>query len=259
MTIISTPTSFTIGKIEQQLENFVSFNISAIANYENLVLLSNNSDILQIKVRNSETSYSNSITLNINNNTNININVKINNNTIQNNVVNTLSIIHYESIPYPHIMETISFTYDVFESLANYSNVYGNTIYCRDGIFSANTVKIGTSSLSMAERGDQLVFKAAAGEEYNIGKATQLDDGQTKPTTLITIMKEENAIIIKNNDLNTVLITSDGSIRVQNNVTISSDVMTESENDWKLKKGSGSEIVLYKKINDNWEKRIGFT
>ena len=259
MTLVATPTTFTIGKIEQESSNFVSFNIATTTNYQGLVIASNNSNILQLKVRNSETDYSNTITVNMDNN-NIDISVKITNGTIQNNIVNTLSILHYELIPYPHIIETVTFTYDVFETLVNYSNVYGNTIYCRDGVFSANTVKIGTSSLSMAERGDQLVFKPAAGDEYSIGKATQLDDGRTIPTTLITIVKDDNSILIKNNDVNTILITSDGSIRVKNNVTISSDVLIESENDWKLQRGGiASEIVLYKRINDVWEKRVGFT
>ena len=258
MTITIEPITYTLGKIEQNSANYISFNILVTGTYTNINILSNNENILQVKERNSESSYSNSIFVNIDN-SNLDINVKILNNTIDTNIINTISIIHTPSTPYPHIVQTIFCNYDVFETLANYSNLYGNTIYCRDGVFSANSVKIGTSSLSMAERGDQLIFKPASGSEYRIGKASQLDDGKTQPTTLITVIKEDNSIIIKNNEENTVLITSDGSIRVKNNVTISSDVLTENTNDWKLQKGSGSQIILYKRINNVWEKRIGFS
>ena len=110
----------------------------------------------------------------------------------------------------------------------------------------------------MTEKGDKLNFTAASGVSYNIGKATQLDDGRVNPLTSIQVNKTDESILITNNGQNSVRIDIDGSVRVDNNVIICSDVLNESNDDWKLEKSGTSTMTLYKKISGSWQQRIVF-
>ena len=249
MSITVTPTNFALGKVEINQSTNSFFTVSTPDNVTGVSISSNDS---HITLREGQTgAFSSSISMDLNNEEK-DVNVACLPTSAS---LTTGSItVTYNS----NTIATVSYTFAVFESLANYSSVFAKSIYARDGIFSANTVKIGTSSISMTEKGDKLNFAGASGITYNIGKATQIDDGRVNPLTSITVEKSDESILIKNNDQNSVKIDSDGSVRVDNNVIICSDVLNETDNDWKLEKLGSTTMALYKKVSGSWEQRIVF-
>ena len=249
MSITVTPTSFALGKIEINQTNNTSFALSTASNLTGISVVSNDT-ILTVREGESG-SFTSSITVALNNEEKT-VNVACLP-TSQSQSSGSVTVTH-NSVT----IAIINYTFSVFESLSNYSDIYVKGIYARNGVFSANTVKIGTSSISMTEKGDKLNFTAASGVSYNIGKATQLDDGRVNPLTSIQVNKTDESILITNNGQNSVKIDVDGSVRVDNNVIICSDVLNESNNDWKLEKSGTSTMTLYKKVGGNWQQRIVF-
>jgi hypothetical protein len=249
MSITVTPANFALGKVEINQSTNSFFTVSTPNNVTGVSISANDS---HITLREGQTgAFSSSISMDLDNEEK-DVNVAC---LPTSAALTTGSItVTYNS----STVATISYTFTVFESLANYSSVYAKSIYARDGIFSANTVKIGTSSISMTEKGDKLNFAGASGITYNIGKATQIDDGRVNPLTSISVIKSDESILIKNNDQNSVKIDSDGSVRVDNNVIICSDVLNETDNDWKLEKLGSTTMALYKKVSGSWEQRIVF-
>ena len=249
MSITVSPQTFTLGQIEISQTTLTSFSLSTGSNVTGISVVSNNSIL---SIREGQTgSFTSSINVNLNNEEK-----DVNVSCLPTSITDTSGSItvSYNS----NTIATINYTFNVYESLSNYSNVYAKGIYARDGVFSANTVKIGTSSISMTEKGDKLNFTAASGVSYNIGKATQLDDGRVNPLTSIQVNKTDESILITNNGQNSVRIDIDGSVRVDNNVIICSDVLNESNDDWKLEKSGTSTMTLYKKISGSWQQRIVF-
>jgi len=249
MSITVSPTNFALGKVEINQSTNSFFTVSTPNNVTGVSISANDS---HITLREGQTgAFSSSISMDLDNEEK-DVNVTC---LPTSAALTTGSItVTYNS----STVATVSYTFTVFESLANYSSVYAKSIYARDGIFSANTVKIGTSSISMTEKGDKLNFAGASGITYNIGKATQIDDGRVNPLTSITVEKSDESILIKNNNQNSVKIDSDGSVRVDNNVIICSDVLNETDNDWKLEKLGSTTMALYKKVSGSWEQRIVF-
>tara|TARA_B100000678_G_C18223226_1_gene507761 strand:- start:1557 stop:2309 length:753 start_codon:yes stop_codon:yes gene_type:complete len=249
MSITVTPTNFTLGQVEISQSTNSFFTVSTPSTVTGVSISSNDS---HITLREGQTgAFSSSISMDLDNEEkDVNVACLPTSATL---TTGSITVTYNSST-----VATISYTFTVFESLANYSSVYAKSIYARDGIFSANTVKIGTSSISMTEKGDKLNFAGASGITYNIGKATQIDDGRVNPLTSITVEKSDESILIKNNNQNSVKIDSDGSVRVDNNVIICSDVLNETDNDWKLEKLGSTTMALYKKVSGSWEQRIVF-
>jgi len=249
MSITVTPTSFALGQLEQDRATNSFFTISTPDNVTGISIVSNDN---HVTLREGQTgSFVSSISMDLNNEEK-DVNVSCTPSTLTQ--VSGSITITYNS----NTIDTVTYSFTVYEPLTNYSNIYAKSIYAQDGIFSANTVKIGTSSLSMTEKGDKLNFSGASGISYNIGKATQIDDGRVNPLTSISVIKSDESILIKNNNKNSVRIDGDGSVRVDNNVIICSDVLNESNNDWKLEKLGATTMALYKKVSGSWEQRIVF-
>tara|TARA_B100001013_G_C24589937_1_gene434337 strand:- start:324 stop:1082 length:759 start_codon:yes stop_codon:yes gene_type:complete len=252
MSITVNPTTFDLGKIEDGQSTTSYFSISTPDNVTN-VSATSNSSMLTLRKGNTG-AFTSSISSNLNNEA-IDINVSAIP-TVIGSFNGTITVTYNSST-----IATITYTFEAFATLANYSDIYVKSIYARDGIFNANTVKIGTSSISMTEKGDKLNFTSASGISYNIGKATQLDDGRIEPITSISIDKEDNSILIKNNKTSTMKIDQDGTIRSSGGtVILSSDVTVDSNNDWKLERDSAAgTTALYKLKNNVWVKRVGFS
>ena len=252
MSITVTPTTFDLGKIEDGQSTTSFFSISTPDNVTN-VSVTSNSSLLTLRKGNTG-AFASSISSNLNNEA-IDINVATLPTAIG-SFNGTITVTYNSST-----VATVTYTFEAFSSLANYGDMYVKSLYARDGIFNANTVRIGTSSISMTEKGDKLNFTSASGISYNIGKATQLDDGRIEPTTSISINKEDDSILIKNAKANTMKIDQDGTIRSSSGtVILSSDVTVDSNDDWKLERDSvAGTTALYKRKNGVWVKRIGFS
>jgi len=252
MSITVTPTSFDLGKIEQSQSTTSFFTIST-PNNETDVLVSSNNSFITLRKGNTG-SFTSSITTDINNEE-ITINIRCMPTTT--GIFNgSLTITNNGST-----VDTVTYTFNSFPTLENYSDIYAKGIYARDGIFNANTIKIGTSSISMTEQGDKLNFKGASGITYNIGSSTQLDDGRIVPLTMITVNKIDNSILVKNNLVSTMKIDQDGTIRSSSGtVILSADVTIDTDEDWKLERDSGSgSTALYKRQDGTWIKRVSFS
>lgn len=252
MSITVSPTTFDLGKIEESQSTTSFFSISTPDNVSN-VSVTSNSNLLTLRKGNTG-AFASSVTTNLNNEA-----VDINVSTIPTSTgsFNGTLTVSYNS----NTVATVTYTFEAFATLQNYSDMYVKSIYARDGIFNANTLKIGTSSISMTEKGDKLNFTSASGISYNIGKATQLDDGRIEPTTSISINKEDDSILIKNAKASTMKIDQDGTIRSSGGtVILSSDVTVDSNDDWKLERDSAAgTTALYKRKNGVWVKRVGFS
>jgi hypothetical protein len=252
MSITVSPTTFDLGKIEESQSTTSFFSISTPDNVSN-VSVTSNSNLLTLRKGNTG-AFASSVTTNLNNEA-----VDINVSTLPTAIgsFNGTITVSYNS----NTVATVTYTFEAFATLQNYSDMYVKSIYARDGIFNANTVKIGTSSISMTEKGDKLNFTSASGISYNIGKATQLDDGRIEPTTSISINKEDDSILIKNAKASTMKIDQDGTIRSSGGtVILSSDVTVDSNDDWKLERDSAAgTTALYKRKNGVWVKRVGFS
>jgi hypothetical protein len=252
MSITVTPTTFDLGKIEDGQSTTSFFSISTPDNVTN-VSVTSNSSLLTLRKGNTG-AFASSVTTNLNNEA-VDINVSTTPTSIGS--LNGTLTVSYNS----NTVATVTYTFEAFSSLANYGDIYVKSLYARDGIFNANTVRIGTSSISMTEKGDKLNFTSASGISYNIGKATQLDDGRIEPTTSISINKDDDSILIKNAKANTMKIDQDGTIRSSGGtVILSSDVTVDSNDDWKLERDSAAgTTALYKRKNGVWVKRVGFS
>ena len=255
-TLTFSSTTLNIGEIENQLANLSSFSIAADGGDANNITVSCSDSQILLRILEDGGSFTSSKTFNVLDTKTKTISVQLTPTVEGDDLTLNISVVHAAS----STNQTVTVNYSSYENLETFGVIRVNKIIARDGIFSGNSVNIGSCKVETNESGNFTTKTAQDAEGFAFAKNFQIDDGFAIPRNFVKVNKDTDEVTIKTKNNEVVKVDSNGVVLVEKGVVLAANVDSITDDDWKLDRDSNDDSTsLYKRVSGAWVKRVAFT